>query len=211
MARRTPRHARTATPISQSTGGVEGNARLTSSVAAVLFLLLFIEGVTILQIGGLISTHVFVGVVLIPPLLLKIATTSWRFVRYYGGSPAYVRKGPPAPLLRLFGPLIVVLSLAVMTSGLLLVVVAPSSWRNQLLQIHQATFLLWFVVTAVHVLGHLAETLKLAPLDWARATRRQVGGASARQWILVIGLVLGLVLALWLTPYAAGWRVLLSN
>lgn len=211
MARRTPLHARTLTPAPSSAGGVEGNARLTSSVAAVLFLLLFIEGVTILQIGGLISTHVFVGVVLIPPLLVKIAATSWRFARYYSGNPDYVRKGPPSPLLRLFGPLIVVLSLAVMASGLLLVVVAPSSWRNQLLQIHQATFLLWFAVTAVHVLGHLAETVKLAPLDWVRATRRQVDGASARQWILVIGLALGLVMALWLTPYAAGWRVLLSN
>jgi hypothetical protein len=204
-----PQHARTSAP--SGSGGVEGNARLTSSVGAVLFLLLFIEGVTILQIGGLISTHVFVGILLIPPLLLKIATTSWRFIKYYTGDSEYQRKGPPAPLLRLLGPLIVVLSIAVMASGIGLVVIAPHSWRNQLLQIHQATFLLWFAVTAVHVLGHLAETTKLAPLDWVRATRRQVDGASARQWILVIGLAIGLLSALWITPYANGWRVLLSN
>src|SRR5487761_1942434 len=148
MARRTPLHARKVDSTASS--GV--------------------EGVTILQIGGLISTHVFIGVLLLPPLLLKIGSTSWRFARYYSGNPAYVRKGPPAPLLRLFGPLIVVLSLVVMASGFALVVVAPHSWRSQLLSIHQASFLLWFLVTAVHVLGHLPETLKLAPLDWVRAT-----------------------------------------
>jgi len=209
MARRTPLHAR----IDDATesGGVEGNARLTSSVAAILFLLLFVEGVTILQIGGLISTHVFVGVLLLPPLLIKIGATSWRFLRFYSGNPAYVRKGPPTPLLRLFGPLIVVLSLAVMISGFALVVVAPHSWRGQLLQIHQASFLLWFLVTAVHVLGHLPETLKLAPLDWVRATRRQVRGASTRQWLQVLALAIGLIGALWITPYAAGWRALISN
>lgn len=209
MARRTPQHARSS-DVSEL-DGVEGNARLTSSVAAILFLLLFVEGVTILQIGGLISTHVFIGALLLPPLLLKIGSTSWRFARYYTGSPAYLRKGPPAPLLRLFGPLVVVLSLVVMASGFALVVVAPHSWRSQLLQIHQASFILWFLVTAVHVLSHLPETLKLAPLDWVRITRRQVKGASTRQWIQVVGLALGLVMAMWITPYAAGWRTLLSN
>ncbi len=208
MTRRTPRHARA---TSRGADGVEGNARLTSSVAAVLFLLLFVEGVTILQIGGLISTHVFIGMMLIPPLLVKIATTSWRFARYYGAAPSYVRKGPPVALLRLLGPFVIVLSLAVVGSGVLLVVGAPTSWRAQLLQLHQATFLLWFAATAIHVLGHLGETLKLAPLDWVRATRRQVHGASWRQWTLVISLALGLVLALWITPYAASWRTLIGN
>lgn len=211
MARRTPLHARAPSRETHRADGADGNARLTSSVAALLFLFLFIEGVTILQIGGLIGTHVFVGVVLIPPLLVKIATTSWRFARYYRGAPAYVRKGPPAPLLRLLGPLIIVLSIAVMASGVLLVVGAPTSLRAQLLQIHQATFLLWFAVTAVHVLGHLAETLTLAPRDWVRATRREVRGASWRQWTLVASVALGLVLALWITPYAAGWRTLLGH
>jgi hypothetical protein len=209
MARRTPQHTRTS-DLSEL-DGVEGNARLTSSVAVILFLLLFVEGVTILQIGGLISTHVFIGALLLPPLLLKIGSTTWRFARYYTGNPAYLSKGPPAPLLRLFGPLVVVLSLVVMASGIALVVVAPHSWRSQLLQIHKVSFILWFIVMAVHVLGHLPETLKLAPLDWVRSTRRQVKGASTRQWIQAVGLALGLVMAVWITPYAAGWRNLYSH
>ncbi len=188
--------------------GVEGNARLTSSIAAALFALLFVEGLTILQIGRLIRPHVFIGFVLIPPILFKVATTSWRIAKYYRGDPAYVRKGPPAPLLRLLGPLVIVLSMAVVASGVGLVVVAPSSWHSQLLQIHQATFLLWFLATAVHVMAHLVETATLAPRDWFGRTRRQVRGASARQWVLVTSIGLGLVLATWLTPYAAGWRVI---
>src|ERR1039457_1470778 len=46
--------------------GVEGNARLTSSVAAVIFVLLALEGVTILRIRNLLNMHIFVGWLLIP-------------------------------------------------------------------------------------------------------------------------------------------------
>ena len=62
--------------------GVEANARLTASTSAVLFLLLAAEGVTLLRIHGLLSAHVFVGMLLIPPVLVKVGSTSYRFVRY---------------------------------------------------------------------------------------------------------------------------------
>lgn len=51
------------------TGGPAGNARLTAWTGAVLFLLLAVEGVTVLDVRGLITWHVVVGVVLIPPAL----------------------------------------------------------------------------------------------------------------------------------------------
>ena len=71
---------------------VAGNARLTAANAAVLLVLLAAEGVTILRVRQLLSPHVFIGVVLIPPVLLKVASTTWRFARYYTGAPAYRRK-----------------------------------------------------------------------------------------------------------------------
>ena len=95
--------------------GVEGNARLTSSVAAVIFVVLAIEGVTILRIGRLLDMHVFVGVLLIPIVLVKISSTTWRFAKYYRGDPEYRRKGPPALLLRLLGPFLIVLTLVVLS------------------------------------------------------------------------------------------------
>jgi hypothetical protein len=97
--------------------GVAGNARLTAANAAVLLVLLAAEGVTILRVHQLLSPHVFIGVVLIPPVLLKVASTTWRFARYYTGVPAYRRKGAPPVLLRMLGPIVVILTLVLLFSG----------------------------------------------------------------------------------------------
>lgn len=189
---------------SRRAAGVEGNARLTSSVAAVIFVVLAIEGVTILRIGRLLDAHVFIGVLLIPIVLVKISSTTWRFAKYYRGDPEYRRKGPPALVLRLLGPLLIVLTLVVLASGVALVEL-PASLRQEPLLIHKASFILWIAVMAIHVLSHLGETLRLAPRDWLLRTRREVSGASSRQWILVWSLAVGLVLALALMPQAYGW------
>jgi len=57
---------------------VAANARLTASNAVVLLVLLAAEGVTILRVRALLTPHVFIGMVLIPPVLLKVASTGWR-------------------------------------------------------------------------------------------------------------------------------------
>ena len=175
--------------------GVESNARLTGTLAAVLLVLLFAEGLTILRIRQLINIHVFLGMMMLPPVLLKIGTTGWRFMRYYSGSPAYRRKGPPVALLRLLGPVVVILTVILLGSGVGLIA-APVSTRNSLLFIHKASFVLWFGAMAIHVIGHLKETARLAPLDYARRTRRQLAGAGARTWALAATLVLGVLLGI---------------
>ncbi|HET8990090.1 MAG TPA: hypothetical protein VFN59_03200 [Acidimicrobiales bacterium] len=206
-SRPAPQHAR---PRSGGRSGgrssVEGNERLTAGIAVIVFILLFVEGLTILSVRSLLHWHVFIGLILIPPVLAKIASTSWRFARYYAGNPGYRRRGPPPTLLRLLGPVLVVLTVALFATGVALVVGAPVSLRPALLQWHRLVFVAWFAVAAIHVLGHLGDTLTLAPRDWVRRTRRQVRGASARQWVLALSLAVGLLAALWVTPYAAGWR-----
>lgn len=202
MTQRTPRHAQPRQPILQ--GGVEGNARLTSAIAVIIFVLLAVEGLTIVRIGNLLNPHVFIGVLLIPPVALKISSTAWRFYKYYTGSAEYRQKGPPPLLLRLLGPFVVVLTIVVFASGVGLVFL-PVRYSSPLLLIHKASFVLWFGATAVHVLGHLTETAQLAPRDWLTRSRRQVRGATPRQWVLVSSLVLGVLGALLLTPYAYGW------
>ena len=57
--------------------------------------------------------------------------------------------------------------------------------------LHKATFVLWFGAMALHVLGHLADTARLAPRDWYRRTRREVRGAGIRQWAVVTTIVMG--------------------
>jgi hypothetical protein len=42
--------------------------------------------------------------VLVPPLLVKMSSVSWRLIRYYQRSEAYRRKGPPNRVLRILGP-----------------------------------------------------------------------------------------------------------
>lgn len=184
--------------------GVEANARLTASTSAVLFALLAAEGFTILRIRELLSVHVFVGMLLIPPVLLKIGSTGYRFVRYYLGSPEYRRNGPPPPVLRVIGPFAVALTVVVLASGVALLLVQPPV-RPSLLSLHKASFVVWFGVMGIHVLGHLADTSRLASLDWMRRTRRRVAGAGRRQWALVSSLCAGALLGWLLVGQVGQW------
>ncbi|MGH9122803.1 MAG: hypothetical protein ACRDYC_12820 [Acidimicrobiales bacterium] len=180
--------------------GVQANARITASTAALLFVLLAAEAVTILRVRGLLDEHVFIGMLLVPPVVVKIASTGWRFACYYAGSPAYRRKGPPPALLRFLGPAVVVLTVVVLASGIALLL-EPGSWRGWMLELHKVSFILWLVVMTVHVLGHIRETARLAPADWMRRTSRDLAGASGRRWLLVSTLVAGCLLgALMLGP-----------
>jgi hypothetical protein len=52
-------------------GGSAGNEQLTAVIAAVLLLLLAIEGATLLRLTSLLTVHAFVGMLLIPVLGLK--------------------------------------------------------------------------------------------------------------------------------------------
>lgn len=184
---------------------VEGNARLTSGTAVVLLVLLAAEGVTILRIRGLISVHVFIGMLLVPPVLVKTCSTVYRFARYYRGSAEFREKGPPPILLRMLGPFVVLLTFAVLATGIALLFVGPSL-RSQALFLHKASFLLWLAAMTVHVLGHVLETARVAPRDWMHRTRRSVTGAGLRQWTIAASLVVGLLLGLLVLGRVAPWR-----
>lgn len=184
--------------------GVEGNARLTATTAVVLVVLLALEGLTILRIGPLLSVHVFVGMLLVPPVLLKMGSTLWRFARYYLGSPEYQRRGPPAPALRALGPVVVLLTVALFASGIALVL-GPVSWRSPMLLLHKASFVLWFGALAIHVLAHLGDTARLAPRDFLARSRREVRGAGLRQWALAASVLLGALLGAVVLPHVGPW------
>jgi len=78
---------------------VEANARLTAMVGVVLLVLFTAEVVTvILGAKQVLSTHAAIGYLLIPVVLLKVASTSWRIIRYYRRDADYRRHGPPAHL-----------------------------------------------------------------------------------------------------------------
>jgi hypothetical protein len=183
---------------------VEANARLTSSTAVVLLVLLAAEGATLLSLHRLLTVHVVVGMLLVPPVVVKICSTGYRFARYYLGDPAYRAKGAPPALLRLLGPFVVVLTAVLLASGIALLL-APLRWRADLLFVHKASFVLWFGAMAIHVLGHLFEVLSLGSKDWYGRARRDVRGAGARQSLLAASLAAGLLLAIWIAPHVGSY------
>ena len=200
-------------PALPVTGGPAGNARLTAWTGIVLLVLFLIELATLLDVRSLLSWHVFVGVLLIPPALVKTASTTWRFARYYSGSQPYRKAGPPTLLLRVLGPLVVLSTLGVLGSGLTLVLVGPTTARQpislvgantlDLVMIHKAAFVLWAGATGIHVLGRLVPAARLT-LSTPTKTGR-IAGARLRAgviWLALGAAVLGAVLALSLVgPY----------
>lgn len=192
-------------PLPREDPGVIGNARLTAAIGLVLFVVLAAEGVTILSIRGLIVPHAFIGFLMIPPVLLKLASTGYRFLRYYSGQPAYRRAGPPVLLLRLDAPIVVLTTVVVLLSGVALWMVGLNqTW----VQLHKVSFVIWLFATALHVLGYLDRAPRLALDDIGRGT--PVAGVFTRRALLTGSLLLGLTLAIgltssWVTPFHFGF------
>ncbi len=194
-------------PIRRLTGGgTTGNERLTAATGAILLILLAVIGVTILRLRPLLSVHLFVGVLLIPPVLLKMSSTGYRFVRYYTADPAYRRKGPPAAALRVIAPMVIASTVAVLATGVVLLFAGPSS-RDTWLPLHKASFIVWVAFTGLHVLGHLTELPSALRGDYARSSTLSgdVTGRSGRTLALAGALIAGVVLAILVIPEFGAW------
>jgi hypothetical protein len=188
-------------------GGTDGNELLTSMTGAVLIVLLAVLGITILRIHQLIWLHLFLGLVLIGPITIKMASTGYRFARYYTRNAAYRSKGPPEPLMRMTAPIVVASTVVVFATGILLLIAGPSG-RGQYLFLHKASFVIWLGATAVHVLGHLVDLRRsLLPTHEPSGLSGSSPGTAGR-WIALAGaLVGGVVLAIALIPQFAPWTV----
>ena len=201
----------------ERSGGAEGNERLTAATGAVLLLLLAAEGLTILSIDGLLTLHFFIGMLLLGPVALKAGAVLYRFFRYYAGSGPYRRKGPPAPLLRLLGPVLMLLTAVVFGSGVVLAIAGPSG-REPWLLFHKASFILWFGAMAIHVLAYLPRLPRLLSAEARGAASSQrggrhatraaqvLGGRGVRLSLLIASLAAGLVIALLTVHLAGAWE-----
>jgi hypothetical protein len=187
-------------------GGTAGNELLTTAAGAVLLVLLAVLGVTIIRIGQLLWLHLFLGMLLIGPLALKLASTGYRFARYYSGEATYRRQGPPAVLPRVMGPFVVLSTLIVFATGVGLLFAGPSS-RDTLLPIHKVTFFVWLAFMGLHVLVHLPSIVPALRTDYGRGTHptSDVTGRSGRKLALGGALVGGVVLAVLVIPEFAAW------
>lgn len=194
------------TPGRIAGGGTVGNERLTAATGLLLVVLLAVIGVTILRLRVLISVHLFVGLVLIPVVCLKLASTGYRFVRYYTSDPVYRERGAPPILLRLSAPIVVATSVAILATGVALLFIEPES-SGTLRLLHKASFFVWVAFTALHVLGHLPDIQKtfLINRDGRVEYNKHAAGATGRIISIVGALVAGVVLAIVLIPHFGAW------
>jgi hypothetical protein len=187
-------------------GGTTGNELLTTVTGTVLLVLLAVIGVTILRIHALLSVHIFLGMLLIGPLALKLASTGYRFVRYYTGNPRYASKGAPAMPSRLIAPVVVLSTVVVMGSGVALLFAGPGS-RTTLLPIHKDSFFVWVAFTGLHVLGHLSGLRHGLSEDYRPQARlgEVTAGRSGRVMSVASALTLGVVIAVLCIPQFGPW------
>jgi hypothetical protein len=73
--------------------------------------------------------------------------------------------------------------------------------------LHKASFIAWFALMAVHVLGHVLELPSLAMPDWRRSGGREaaLAGSGLRLVLLGTSVVAGLALALATISIADPW------
>ena len=197
-------------PVLPGTGGPAGNALLTAWLGLVLLVLFLLEGLTLLDVRGLLTWHVALGALLVPPVLAKTATTGWRVVRYYTGQREYRAAGPPPLVLRLLGPLVVLTSLVLLGSGVALVLLGEESSRKPILSVpglrldwvglHKGVFVVWFAVMAAHVLARTLPALRLA------VRTHGVPGITRRVAALTLSLVVAAGAAVWLVGAEGSWK-----
>ncbi len=190
--------------LARPVAGTEGNELLTSATGAVLTALLIAEGITILWLGGLRTEHMFIGLVLIPPIVLKLGSTGYRFVRYYSGAPRYRAKGPPQLALRLLAPLLVVATVIVFASGVALLLIGHRS--DVVLELHKVSFIVWGACFGVHFLWYLPRAWGALAASLRAARAERTPGSLVRGLLVSASLGGGVALALVLLSLIESWH-----
>jgi hypothetical protein len=172
----------------------DGNERLTASVGLVLIVLSVIELATLLLgLHRFLSLHVFVGLVLLPPVALKLGSTGWRFTRYYTRAAAYRAKGAPQLVMRLLAPLLIAATIALFGSGVAMGFLHGHSLRLAR-QVHGPASVAWMLLVGVHVLVYLKRALLSTKEDLDLTSRFSVRGAGVRHLVLAAAVITGLVI-----------------
>ncbi len=181
--------------------GARANERMTAVASAALLPLLVVVLAATPRLDALLTVHVFAGVMLTGPLAVKLGSVGYRFVRYYTGSPAYVRKGPPRLGLRLLAIPLLLTTVVIMASGIALLVAGPSD-PGPFEFLHNATFVLWLPLAAIHVLAYARRLPELVREEWSRHGVRS-GSVDLSAGALLAGVVGAIAMVPIATPWAS--------
>jgi hypothetical protein len=201
-------------PVLPGTGGPAGNALLTAWTALVLLALSVGELLTLFDVRGLISWHVALGALLVPPATMKTVSTSWRMASYYLGRAPYRKAGTPPLVMRVLGPLVVVSTLGLLGTGVLLVLLGEEvarqssvtllGFRVDWVTIHQAFFAVWAGATGLHLLGRIVPALRMTGVA-GHGARQAVPGRWARSLWFVAMVAAAAALAVVLVRADGSW------
>jgi hypothetical protein len=182
----------------------DGNARLTAVVGAFLLAPVAVEVATILLgVHSFMSWHVFFGLALIPVVLLKLASTGWRFARYYTRSPVYVEHGAPQLAMRLLAPIFVAATVVLFASGIAMGLLHGHALAVAR-RLHGPASVVWLVLFGLHALVYLREALTGSRRELL-GTRPRVVGRRARGWVLAAAAVSGVVVGAATVPAQHHW------
>jgi hypothetical protein len=199
-------------PVLPGTGGPAGNSLLTAWTGLVLLILAVGELLTLFDVRGLITWHVALGALLVPPAVMKTASTGWRMACYYVGRTPYRQAGPPPLLMRLLGPVVVVSTLGLLGTGVLLVLLGEEHSHQGLISLlgfrldwvtaHQAFFAVWVAAAGLHLLGRIVPALSATVVPGSGAV---VPGRWARVLWLVAMVASAAALAVLLVHADSSW------
>ena len=185
--------------------GPQGNERLTAAVGLVLLVLTIVElGTVVFGLHQFLSPHVFVGLVLIPPVLLKLASTGWRFTRYYTGSEPYRLRGAPQLAMRMLAPLLVTATVVLFGSGVAMGILHGHSLVLAR-RLHGPASVLWMLLVGVHVLVYFKRALTSSKQDVTATSRASARGARGRTYLLAASVVAGIVVGAATLPVQHHW------
>ena len=172
----------------------QGNERLTAAVGLLVLAPVAVEVATVLLgVHALMSVHLFVGLALIPAVLLKLLSTGWRFGRYYTRSREYVALGPPQIAMRLLAPPFVVATIALFGSGVAMGVL-HGQWLQIARRVHGPASVIWLALLGLHVLIYLGRAVRRTAEDLLPTMRSRARGAIARTCALATVVICGLAL-----------------
>ena len=121
--------------------------------------LLAAEGATLFDVSGLLTVHAFIGMFLVPVVVLKLASTGWRMLSYYRGTQEYVLRGPPHVAVRLLvAPALVASTVVLFGTGVALLVLDQT--HGTLVGLHKASFVVWAGAFGLHVLTRVPALVR---------------------------------------------------
>src|SRR5215204_3607933 len=161
---------------------VTSNTRLTRGTGQLLFWLIILQFISSLFFFGICvnweiptwipyslvrAIHFFVGFMLIPLVLLKLASTSWKAAGYYLGRPLYKKEGPPRWYNRVLSPLMGLLFLTTLWSGVAMwgsfeyLFPIPYIYHDySVVQWHLWSATLLVALAVFHMAAHFRETFR---------------------------------------------------